>query len=283
MGGSGKMSEKILVLGTSGMLGSVVFKYLEKSGHNVEAITKDMFNIYDRIEVLENFISKDVTYIVNCVGIIKPRADKIPVQETIKVNSLFPLQLSDLLTNLRQKNIYAHLIHISTDCVFTGSLGNYSNLHFSDAEDLYGISKAVGEYCKYKARVIRTSIIGEEKNNKYSLLEWAKSQAGTKVQGWSNHIWSGVTTLQLAKFISGSIYSKQFFPGIYHYVGDPINKFELLKIINEVYDLNLNIQNIYMNDSCDRSLAPETEKFICRIPPLKEQLIELKEFFEKWM
>lgn len=278
------MKEKILVLGANGMLGSVVVKYLKNVKFKVIALERKDFSILNnKVSDLEKYITKDVSTIINCAGIVKPRIRKEITKEIFQINGLFPLQLADFVKELEYKNYWIQLIHVSTDCVFTGnSEVNYDKDSFPDAEDVYGLSKIVGEHCKNSAMVLRTSIIGEEKNNKYSLLEWAKSQAGKEVEGWTTHTWSGVTTLQFAKFIGWIIKENQFCVGLHHYSGDPINKYELLKTINDVYKLNLNVKEIE-GTPCNRILTPETTVFKFFTPPIKEQLEDLRRFFKKWM
>ena len=171
------------------------------------------------------------------------------------------------------------MIHISSDCVFSGKTGNYTVDSITDATDLYGITKSLGEIAYQSALVLRTSIIGEEVNNKYSLLEWAKSQVGKKISGYTDHMWNGVTTLQLSKIIASIIEPDWFDYGIWNISGEIVSKYQLLNTINKVYNLKLEIDKIVSNAPINRTLVPYTDMFdFDEIPSIEQQLNELKEF-----
>lgn len=279
---------KILVLGASGMLGSVVTNYLRQN-HEVLSYDSNGFNILKQpISDLKSVLSM-VSTVVNCAGIIKPRISSHTPEEVLKVNSLFPMQLEHYITNDSYGededdwDDHPNIIHISSDCVFSGKNGPYSEHSTPDATDLYGISKALGEATLGNGGSItlRTSIIGEEINNKYSLLEWAKSQAGNVVSGYIDHLWSGVTTLELAKFIEFVIDNNyDDYGGVIHVAGNTITKYELLRTINKIYNLNLDIKMVESGDPINRSLLKSecnwTEEFT--IKPIADQLYELREF-----
>lgn len=267
--------DNIVVIGANGMLGHTLVKYL-KNFYDVTALTSDDFNIlHAPINALEQYLNDDTKVVINCAGVIKPRIKFYDVQEVFKINSWFPVQLGRFLS---QHENWIDMIHISTDCVFTGNHGNYKETDIPDALDLYGMSKILGETCAVDAMVIRTSIIGEEIKNKYSLLEWARAEAGKTVSGWTDHIWSGVTTLELAKFIHSQINLHFVDPGIIHYASDPVNKYVLLHMINDVYNLNLKINKVDSGVSCDRSLAVVDSDYLAT--SLEIQLQEMREFFE---
>ena len=118
-------------------------------------------------------------------------------------------------------------------------------------------------------------------NNQYSLLEWAKKNAGKEVSGWTDHMWSGVTTLQLVKFIENCIDDNYCDEGLTQYASTPINKWTLLHFINDVYKLDMKIKKVNSGVPCDRSLEPTNEAF--EAPAILAQLYELQEFFERWM
>jgi dTDP-4-dehydrorhamnose reductase len=270
------MKEHILVIGSNGMLGSVVSRYLSNA-FDVTGTTSDDFNILnDSLDKLKPFIKDNTFSVINCAGVIKPRIQFYEIKDVFKINSLFPIQLSQWLDKLVP---HVGMIHISTDCVFTGKTGNYDVNDIPDATDLYGMSKILGESCTNRAQVIRTSIIGEELNNKYSLIEWAKSEAGNEVSGWTDHIWSGVTTLQLAKFIKESLENNWVYSELIHYASEPINKYKLLKLINKTYNLNLTVHKIDSGNPCNRSLYVYDKTMLA--PSLQDQLVELKEFFDE--
>lgn len=265
----------IIVLGANGMLGNTLAKYLQESYSVTEITSKDFNVLVNSIFDFTRFIQADTELVINCIGIIKPRIKNYTTEEIFKVNSIFPLQLSNYL-NKYFKHI--NMIHISTDCVFSGNKGNYKKDDLPDADDIYGISKILGEACACNSTVIRTSIIGEEINNKYSLLEWAKSQKGKTINGWNNHVWSGVTTLELAHYIQYKIDNLQ--KGLIQLASTPITKYELLQLINDIYELNLNINKTESAEKCDRSLICSDENYF--VPSLRLQLIRLKTFFQKY-
>ena len=144
---------------------------------------------------------------INCIGTIKPRVDQLGDLNAILVNSVFPRLLSKLSKELNFK-----VIHPTTDCVYTGSKGNYNEDDVYDVNDVYGMSKAMGEVSD--VCIVRTSIIGEEINNGRSLVEWVKSESGNSIFGYTNHFWNGVTCLQFAKICDQIISKDLFWEGI---------------------------------------------------------------------
>jgi len=265
----------IVILGANGMLGYTLTQYI-KNIADVTPITSKQFNVlHNNINDLSQYIKNSTVLVVNSIGVIKPRIKNYTTEEIFKINSWFPIQLGNYLNKYFP---YIKMIHVSTDCVFTGNKGNYKIDDLPDADDIYGLSKAIGEACLNNAMVIRTSIIGEELNNKYSLLEWAKAQKGLTVNGWENHIWSGVTTLELANYIRFLLTNNLINNGLTQLASLPINKYDLLKLIDEVYNLNLVINKTESTEKCDRSLICTEQKFM--VPSLKIQLIRLKSFFE---
>lgn len=276
--------KKILLLGANGMLGHTVLKYLRRE-HDVLPFDSTGFNILKQpISDLGQILST-VDTIVNCVGIIKPRIHMYTPEEVLRVNSIFPMALYRYIDNQADTEeeldweTFPPIIHISSDCVFSGKNGPYSEKDVPDATDLYGISKFFGEY-KHNTN-IRTSIIGEEVNNKYSLLEWAKTQSGKTISGYTDHLWSGITTLELAKFIEFMIDEDyDDMSGLTHVVGDTVSKYELLNIINNIYDLHIDIKKVDSGTPINRSLIKSDRGWIeeFKIKPLEQQLTELKEF-----
>lgn len=192
----------------------------------------------------------DVDYIINCAGIIKPYAAQNSIQ-TLFINGILPHILSQLY---KEK-----LIHITTDCVFSGiTHAPYTEASLHSPTDLYGISKSMGE--PQTSLVLRTSIIGPEISGYVSLLEWTKKQKGKEVKGYSNHLWNGLTTKELAKNISKIMDSKSGFlkMGTYHLYSSDISKYEILQKLNEKYHLEMNIQKTetYPIDRRLRSIFP---------------------------
>ena len=182
---------KVLLLGHKGMLGHVLNRILLDNGIQVLTVNR-RFDHTTKDQYFEHIKSLDFRYVLNCVGLIKQKStDSLRLYTS---NSLFPFYLSQ---NLRD---HQKLIHISSDCVFSGSKGYYSSLDQPDPSDDYGMSKYMGEiFIKSDPKVltIRTSIIGPEYQTSYGLMAWLLSQRGS-ISGYTNHIWNGVTTLQLS-------------------------------------------------------------------------------------
>jgi len=189
--------------------------------------------------------------VVNCIGIVKQSPLAQDPIASIAVNALFPHQLARIC---RENG--ARLIHPSTDCVFSGSKGHYVEGDASDAEDLYGRSKFLGEVGEPNAITLRTSMIGRELHGANGLVEWFLSQKGKTVRGFRRSIFSGFTTMALSKIIVDVVIPHPEMTGVWHVAADPISKHELLSVINDVYDLGVAIA---ADDSvvCDRSLNGE--------------------------
>jgi dTDP-4-dehydrorhamnose reductase len=245
---------RILVLGVSGMLGSTLYKYLSlNSSHDVVGTIRSPDNITkfprglraglvsgvdvlstDSLEALLVQTRPDV--VINCVGLIKQHKTVDDPLQVLPVNSLLPHRLA-AITALAK----ARLIHISTDCVFSGKMGSYTETDVSDASDLYGKSKYIGEvYDKGHVLTIRTSIIGHELCSNHSLLDWFLSQRAT-VKGYRRAIFSGLPTFELARVICDFILPHANLHGLYHVAAEPINKYDLLNLIAEVYSKKIDI------------------------------------------
>ena len=168
------------------------------------------------------------------------------------------------------------MIHITTDCVFSGKDGNYNENSIQDEINDYGLSKSLGELCN--ATIIRTSIIGEEINNKRSLLEWVKSNKNKEINGFNNHYWNGVTCLELSKIIYQIINKQLFWDGVRHiYSPNSVSKYELVSLINTIYNLNIKINKINTNETVDKTITSNKE-IIFNIPDLSIQIQELKNY-----
>lgn len=269
---------KIAILGANGMLGTYVNLYL-RDKYTVTTFTRKDFDL-ENINNYDDLYNKLYNYdiIINCAGVIKPRIEEVGINSSIKINSIIPV----LLSSMSRNNVFK-VIHITTDCVYSGNI-EYPNTMdentIKDAKDLYGISKSLGE-SENNCTIIRTSIIGEEAKNSRSLLEWAKSNKNNNVNGFTNHWWNGVTCLELAKRIEIIINKELFNLGIIHTHSDSFSKDKLLSLISEVYDLNLNINLIEApNGQCNRLLSSihKNSNIFNDRPLLKEQLIEMKNF-----
>ena len=267
---------KIFIFGQTGMLGRYVYSYLKSEGFDVVGIHRKELDIVNtdcnciRALLLRTGFSKgDV--IINCAGLIKQRAETSKF-DFIQVNTVFPHLLQKVC-----KEVESNLIHITTDCVFDGLKGRYSELDDHDAADVYGITKSLGE--PEESTVIRTSIIGEELKNFSSLLEWVKFNRGGEVRGYTNHIWNGITCPQFANICGDIINNKKFWSGVKHITSpEAINKFDLVSLISSVYDLNVKVNPHETEEKCDRSLVSIRGDVVFEVPELEEQLLEMRDF-----
>ena len=240
---------RIIILGSNGLLGNTIIRYffenfnyetygfcrdssklgfLNKNDFKRIKIVKDIFNTEDLKKKIEK-IKPDV--IINSIGItnkIKNQNSNF-IQKIIHVNSLFPHQLQQLCLQLDIR-----LIHLSSDCVFSGDKGFYSEQDNPDPIDIYGKSKLLGELDYENTITIRKSVIGHEISSKNGLLEWFLKQEG-EVKGYKKAIFSGITVLELAKVIDMHIIPNQNLRGVYHVSGQSISKYNLLKIIASEY------------------------------------------------
>jgi|APSaa5957512622_1039677.scaffolds.fasta_scaffold00050_43 dTDP-4-dehydrorhamnose reductase len=220
---------------------------------------------------LEQIGPEDV--IINCAGVIGPRMQVRGLYETIQVNSIFPHLLSDLAETTE-----VNVIHITTDGVFSGKKGKYSEVDVKDAIDDYGKTKALGE--PENITVIRTSLIGEEREgNQRSLIEWLKTQEGSKVFGYTNHFWNGVTCWQLAKIIRDIIVKETYWKGVRHiFSPEIISKYQLLTLLIAEYNLDIKVDLFEATPGCDRSLVNSKDiqkPIIDEIPSIQDQIKEM--------
>jgi len=263
---------KVSVLGSTGMLGNSVLKELNKQkqfevfGSYRKNEFADKINSFFFNALEKNFDNiPECDYIINCIGIIKPYMLK-DLTSNIYINSIFPHELSEWC---KQRGI--KLIHITTDCVFTGNRGFYTESDKHDCTDEYGKSKSLGE--PLNCMTLRTSIIGEEIHSFSSLISWVKSQDNKTINGYTNHFWNGMTTNQFGKCCEKIMLEDLFKEGLYHIHSDDLSKFELVTLIKEVFGLNIEIEPKVVETSCNRSIRTikELNKKL-NIPSIKEQL-----------
>jgi len=247
----------LLILGGEGMLGHKVFQNLSSrypgtkctifgslndhfyraiplfnSENTIEKV--DAMNLQALRQILEN---EKPGFIVNCIGIVKQRDEGKMAIPSITINSLLPHLLAEWGMSWGGR-----LVHFSTDCVFSGKKGNYSEDDPSDAEDLYGKSKFLGEVSETpNALTLRTSIIGRELSHFQSLLEWFLTQKGKQVKGFKKVIYSGVTTNYIAELVGKIISDHPKLSGLYQVTAQAINKHDLLTCIRDVYKLDIEI------------------------------------------
>ncbi len=261
---------KVLILGGSGMLGH---KLVQRLGARFEvwATLRDNpgkyqhFNLYDTarifdkidvadIEAVENVIETvKPQVVVNAVGVIKQLETSRDVVKTLMINSIFPHRLAEIT---QRGNI--RLITISTDCVFLGDKGSYTEADTPDALDLYGQSKHLGEVGGENCLTLRTSIIGRELQTAHSLVEWFLSNRGGSVKGFTNAVFSGFPTVVLTDIIADLISEHKNLNGLYHVSSEPINKYKLLQLIRQAYQSEIEIE-ASADFKIDRSL--DSSKF----------------------
>lgn len=265
---------KIFVFGSTGMLGNYITTYLRTKYEVVNVSRVDIDASTTSVKEITDFLSqKNISkedIIVNAIGTIKPRVDELGDLNAILVNSVFPHYLAKSAENLGIK-----MIHITTDCVFTGNKGAYSESDVHDISDVYGRSKSLGE--PQNCTIIRTSIIGEEKDTKRSLIEWIKSNKDKTVFGFTNHLWNGLTCLQVGKVVDEMIQNNIFWIGVRH-VHSPrsLDKQQLVQLVSDVYNLNITITPKETDLKCDRTLSTNYPTF--QIPDLEIQVQEMKNF-----
>ena len=278
----------ILVLGAKGMLGRYVATYLNKNKdyqiyctdrRHLDVSKVDRDDILSQLMFPENGKDIKIDLVINCIGMIKPVIAKTSMSEAIKVNTLFPHLVSEVC-----KEHDIKFIHVTTDCVYTGSLADftlgYDEMDIHDAEDDYGLTKFLGE--PKNCTVIRTSIIGEEVGQSRSLIEWIKNQRNGKANGYTNHYWNGVTCLQFAKIVERMIETDNFWEGTKHIHSDAVDKFQLVEMINKIYNLNIEVTPVEGPSFCNRSLSSvyeDTEKL--NTETLETQIKELAKFSDE--
>ena len=285
---------KLLILGSSGLLGNTLTKYFfEKNNYetfgflrdtaklkffkrkyiNRLIIIQDILNINDlssKIKVLRPNV------IINCIGQTnKIRGQNLNnLENFININSLFPFRLKALCDEIQSR-----LIHFSSDCVFSGEKGFYSERDNPDPTDVYGKSKLLGELDSENIITIRKSVIGHELDSKKGLLEWFLNQEGY-VEGYKEAIFSGLTVLELARIIDMYILPNKNIKGIIHLSAEPISKYDLLKIIANQYNKIINIKP-NKEIKIDRSLNSQYFKKVTgyKSVPWPSLIKSMKEFY----
>ena len=265
------MNYKVLIFGPTGMIGHTLYSAINKH-FNIYYVTKnskkiiDNFNIFNlekgffeidymNLDMIKNIIQKiKPDFVINSAGITKKLCTKDNIKNVEYINSTFPNFLDKFSIQFKYK-----LIHLSTDCVFSGNMGNYKIGDITDAEDSYGISKINGEIINSNVLILRKSTIGLELNTKHGLIEWFLSQKKS-IFGFKNVFFTGLTTSELAKTIIFIIRKYPNLNGIYHIGSEKISKYDLLKKLSlmiENFDIDI-VPNYDLN--CDRSL--DSSKFV---------------------
>lgn len=265
---------KIVILGSTGMLGNSVAKVFDNSNFEVKksyrkkefSMGKEMF-YFDALNSSLDSIPK-CDYLINCIGIIKPYMES-NLKDNIYINSIFPHELSDWCEKNGTK-----MIHITTDCVFSGTTGFYTENSQHDCLDEYGKSKSLGE--PKNCMTLRTSIIGEEIHSYSSLISWVKSQNGKEISGYTNHLWNGMTTMQYGECCKQIIDENLYEIGTHHLHSDDVSKFDLVSLIANSFDLDIKINPVVVEKPCNRTLRTNKElNSKLKIKKIKNQLESL--------
>ncbi len=258
---------RVLVLGGNGMLGHQLCRRLPYR-MEVWATIRDQaenlgrFDLFSAVKVIGGVTVEDISSVeqalqsaqpdavINAIGIVKQRDESKQAIPSIQVNALFPHQLTDLC-----QSHGIRLVQISTDCVFSGLRGNYTEADLPDAVDLYGRTKLLGELSRPNCITLRTSIIGWELEGRSSLLEWFASQRGCRIKGYRQAIFTGLSTSVLATLIGDLIETRPELTGLYHVAGEPISKYDLLQRLAKALgwdDIRIDPDDQF---HCDRSLV----------------------------
>lgn len=267
----------ILVLGASGMLGNAVLRYFVEHGvHEVFGTVRSESarrllpaNIQGRViargsiddpdALIELFDTVRPTVVINCIGLVKQLQEGNSPLSAIPINSVLPHRLAKLCSFAQ-----ARLVHLSTDCVFSGRKGFYSESDTPDASDVYGRTKLIGEVDYPHAITLRTSIIGHELNGCSSLVGWFLAQTGS-VRGFSKAVFSGFPTVEIARIIDQYVLPNPQLHGLYHLSSDPIDKYHLLKLVAEIYGTQTEIvedQSLVIDRSLDSSRFRDATGFV---------------------
>ncbi len=253
----------ILILGISGMIGHILYRHLAlKTDWNIYGTLRSksklkffknnnlknifIYNIKDQNQIQKIFKFIKPSLVINCIGLVKQNKSLKNISETIFTNSLYPNLLSKICNDYNIR-----LIHFSTDCVFSGQVGQYSETSIPDASDLYGRTKFLGELHSSKTLTIRTSFIGHQLSEKYALLEWFLKQ-NNKCKGFYNAIYSGLPTIEISEIMMNYIIPNNNISGLFHVSSEPITKFKLLNLIKNTYNHNIEIikdEKVHINRS----------------------------------
>ena len=283
--------KSVLVLGVSGMLGNAVLRVFAKSdeysvigsvrsGDVLHLLPSELrkqvicgVDVENTDSLIRLFTQLRPDVVINCIGLVKQLAESEDPLASIRINALLPHRLARLC-----EVAGARLIHIGTDCVFSGTKGMYREKDESDAQDLYGRSKCLGEVDYPYAVTLRTSIIGHELNGAHGLISWFLSHHGP-VKGFTRAIFSGMPTVELARVIRDFVVPRPGLRGVYHVSAEPINKFELLKLVAKVYGKKIDIEpddKLVIDRSLDSSRFRELTGYQ---PPKWTELVRLMHEF----
>ncbi|PCC98434.1 dTDP-4-dehydrorhamnose reductase family protein [Halopseudomonas pelagia] len=279
---------RVLILGVTGMLGSAVFRTFSQDpefevwgtlrsasglGHFAEPHRQRLLqgvDVLDQDALVHVLTRVRPEVVINCVGLIKQLSDAKDPLSALPINAMLPHRLAKLCGLAG-----ARLIHVSTDCVFSGKEGGYVESDVSDAEDLYGKSKFIGELHEIPHAVtLRTSIIGHEQGTHFSLIDWFLAQAGP-VKGYAKAIFSGLPTVEMARVMKDYVIPHPELQGLYHVSVEPIDKLSLLRLVAEVYEHDIQISaddKVRIDRSLDSSRFRQATGYV---PPTWPELVRL--------
>jgi len=281
---------RVLILGASGMLGHKLCQTFMSRFETYATVRREptwyaKYQIFNPQRLVGGVSAEDFDsvvralaivrpeVVVNCIGIVKQASAASDPIASITINALFPHRVAELC-----RAIGARFINISTDCVFSGRKGMYTEEDPSDAEDLYGRTKFLGEVSQPHCLTVRTSMIGRELETSMGLLEWFLSQTGKKVFGYSRAIFSGFTTQALAEILANIVSHHPALSGMWHVSSQPISKYELLMLIKEILGVNVEIEqhDAYV---CDRSLDSARFRAVTGFTPAtwREMILQLRD------
>jgi len=276
---------RLLIFGAGGMLGHKLWQVCRdrfdtwvtvRSGYCDYAA----YNLFDPKRVLERtdalhfdtvlraLAAAKPQVVVNCIGIVKQAPERNDSIANLSVNALFPHRLKSVCQAMG-----ARLIHISTDCVFSGDRGKYVEDDTPDATDLYGRTKFLGEVNGRDCLTLRTSIIGRELRASHGLVEWFLGQRGGRVQGYTKAIYTGLTTLTLARIIADVVEQHSALGGLYHVSSEPLTKYDLLCLLREMFRAAIEIEphaGVRVDRSLDSGKFRATTGFL---PPAWPQML----------
>jgi dTDP-4-dehydrorhamnose reductase len=279
----------VLILGGAGMLGHQIYLKLSESFEVACTLRKPAshyarFNIFNKPNVYDNVNALDFAaltktlehfkpnFIVNCIGLTLRKPELGDIEKCYQVNAMLPHRLAKWAT---QND--ARVIHFSTDCVFDGKKGNYTEEDIPTANDVYGQSKFLGEISYLNSLTMRLSIVGRELEGKSELVEWFLSQRGRSAKGYGKAMYTGLTTNAVAAEVQRVIGTMPKLSGVYHVASETISKYELLSLLNEIYNLGIDLKkdNDYVSD---KSLNCSTYMSLTgfKKPAWREMLTEMK-------
>ena len=272
----------VLIIGSKGMAGHVIYNYFKENGKyvvkdiargtdfHIPTYKLDVTNFKELGAAIE---SEKPDIVINCIGILNKDAEDNP-DKAILLNSYLPHFLAKT-----GKDIGFKLVHISTDCVFNGAKGGYTEKSIKDGIGFYAQSKAIGEVGYGNNLTIRTSIIGPELKSGIGLFHWFMSQKGT-INGYKQAYWTGVTTIELARAIIDAI--DQDIIGIHHLVNnEKISKYDLISIFKEVFEKN-NLEILPSEEyKIDKSLIKTNNAFNYSVPSYRTMIVQMQQWIKR--